>query len=103
MNKDQLKKTKYYYVRLRPIAQRANENGPLPEIDDDWLIQDVTDKGVTLLNPRTRHEQLIPFDNIREFMSDAGRDNGTMKHGFLRLKSQLTLKGRDVLMEPAWD
>jgi hypothetical protein len=100
VNKDQLKKTKGYHVRVRPVAVRS---GGLPQIDDDWLIESIAEAGITIFNMRTHHRPVLAFDHIREFMTDVGRDRGGIKHGFLRLKVQLTLTDRDVLTEPIWE
>jgi hypothetical protein len=99
VNKDQLKKNKGYRVRLRPIALRS----PLPQIDDDWIIESVENAGIMIRNTRTGHSPVLAYDHIREFMTDVGRDRGGIKHGFLRLKVRLTLTDRDVLTEPLWE
>jgi hypothetical protein len=100
VNKDQLKKNRGYHVRVRPVALRS---GGLPQIDDDWLIESVDDVGLTIKNTRTEHRSLLAYDHIREFMTDVARDTGGIKHGFLRLKVQLTLTDGNVLIEPLWE
>lgn len=87
---------------MRPIAQRANDDGPMDELDDDWIICSVADEGATLSNTRTSHLLLLPYDQIREFMADPRRDVGDVKHGFLRLKVQVTITPRGVTVEPLW-
>lgn len=99
MNKSQLTKIEGYRVRLRPPAVRADELGPLPPIDDDWVVVDVSETTIKLSNTRTSHTAILGLDHIQSYTSDPQRDIGTLKHGFLRLHVQLTLKGQDVLTE----
>lgn len=43
MNWDQIKKNKGCRVQLEPIACRLDEKGrELPEVNDDWTIEDVS-------------------------------------------------------------
>jgi hypothetical protein len=56
-------------VQLVSVANRIDQNGRLLEpIDDDWLLESVTDQGVRISNPRTgisRHSASIIFTNSR--------------------------------------
>ena len=101
MNKDQLAKSKGSRIRLRPIAKRFEDNRELPPIDDDWIIEFVDkNKGVNIFNVRTNHTTALGFDHIREFISDPNRDRDELKHGFLKLKVQISLCGNTVKIEP---
>jgi hypothetical protein len=99
MNKEKLRKNVNDWVRLRPIAHRVQANGhPLPQIDDEWRIEAVTDEGVRISLPRTGHVRLLRFDQICEYTSD--RFDGGMKYGFLTLKVQLSIQGNDIDVTP---
>ena len=102
MNKDQLKKNKGVHVRLRPMSLRADREMFLPQIDDDWSIESVSDDGVRLFNIHSNHIVLVAYDQIREFMSDPARNRGGMRYGFLHLKVQFILTPREVRIEPVW-
>lgn len=94
MNKEQLRKNIYDWVRLRPIAHRLQPNGrPLEQLNDEWRIEAVTDDGVRIFLPRTGHGRLLRFDQICEYTSD--RVERGMKYGFLTLKVQLSIQGQE--------
>jgi hypothetical protein len=70
MNRDGLKKSVGGRVQLLPVAHRIGENGRLLDpIDDDWLLETVTDHGAPISNPRTGPFTTLGFDHIYEFMS----------------------------------
>lgn len=99
MNKDQLRKTRGFRVRLVPIAHSLDARGfPLPEIDDEWLVEDVTEDGVRLSLPRTGHVRTLGFDNVHHFSSD--RQQGGITYGFYTLNVQLLIQGNDVRITP---
>jgi hypothetical protein len=99
MNKDRLRKNVNEWVRLRPIAHRLQADGyPLPQLDDEWRIEAVTDEGARIFLPRTWHVRLLKFDQICEYTSD--RTERGMKYGFLTLKVQLSIQGDDVNVTP---
>ncbi len=100
MNKDMIKKMRYHRVRIRPVAKRLIGATELPEIDDEWSIEHITDKGVTIRNMRTYHSKLLGFDNIHHYTSDPSKDYDGFKHGFLTLTVQLYLDGWHVRIEP---
>jgi hypothetical protein len=86
-------------VRLRPIAHRLQVSGhPLPQLDDEWRIDAVTDDGVRISLPRAGHGRLLGFDHICEHTSD--RIERGLKYGFLTLKVQLSIQGNDVHVTP---
>jgi hypothetical protein len=99
MNMGKLRKNVNDWVRLRPIAHRLQANGyPLPQLDDEWRIEAVTDIGVRIFLPRTGHGRLLGFDQICEYTSD--RIERGMNYGFLTLKVQLSIQGIDVNVMP---
>jgi len=82
MNKRELKKNIGHRVRIRPMAKRftSAQNGlelQLPPVDDDWSIQEWSDKsGIRISNIMTGHSVPLGFDHIREFMTDPARSDG---------------------------
>jgi len=68
-------------------------------MDDDWLIQEVTDAYVSLQNLRTQHMTMLGLDHTHSFTSDPQRDIGGLKHGFLALHVQLTVTPKGVLID----
>jgi hypothetical protein len=99
MKKDQIKKNVGNFVRLIPIAHRIDVRGQLlPQIDDAWLIESVTDDGVRIFLPRTGHGRTLGFDHIHQYTSD--RVHQGVKYGFLTLNVQLSIQGSDVKVTP---
>ena len=99
MQKDQLKKCVGHIVRLIPIAHRLDPRGfALPPIDDEWLIESVTDEGVRISLARTGHFRMLGFDHVHGYMSD--RVLNGVKHAFLTLNVQLSIQGNDVHVFP---
>jgi len=99
MNKEQLKKNVGDFVRLIPIAHRLDGKGhPLPQIDDEWRIESVTDDGVRLFLARTGHGRTLGYDHICEYTSD--RIERGVKYGFLTLRVQLSIQGNNVNVTP---
>jgi hypothetical protein len=100
MNKDQIKKNLYHRVRLRPTTKRVNRGVTTEELDDDWIIENITDEGIQIRNTRTDHTATLGFDQIHSYISDPNRNYGGLKYGFLILHGQLCIQGSKVLFEP---
>ena len=98
MKKDQLKKLLHYRVCLSPPALHSNAGTLLP-VNDDWSVQEITSDHIKLRNTVTYHEPLIGLDQIRSYTSDPHRNTDGFKHGFLSLHVQLTIQGREVLID----
>jgi hypothetical protein len=107
MNKDQLKKVVGSQVRLRPVAKRFSGDQELDALDDDWGVDGVTDIAVQLSNCSTGHVAVLGPDHIHSYLSDPARDIGGMRRGFLQLRVQVLLRGRELAIEPLapgqWD
>ena len=100
MNRKMLAKTLHFRMRLRPVAERFDAMGrKLPQEDDDWIVDGVHDDGLRLVNVRTGHCPMIPYDHIKEFRSDLSVRDG-VQHGFLMLLSQMRLQGDRATLEP---
>lgn len=101
MNWEQMKKNKGARVQVQPTACRMDKHGnALPAIDDEWLIQDVSDAGVQISNPRTGHQTILGKDHIYKYTSNPDRSQGGIKHGFLSLTVQIFLQGNNLSIRP---
>lgn len=96
MNKEKISKMQGKQLRIRPIVRRVDcTRGELPPIDDAWQVTSVSREEINLCNPRTSDNLRLGTDHVREYMTDP---NGT--DGLLILKSQVTLSGTQVSVEP---
>lgn len=101
MNLDQLKKNINQRVQLRPIARRFDNEGlELEQIDDDWVIQEVSNGGVQISNIRTAHTTILGRDHVHHFTSNPDRSQSGTKHGFLTLNVQISLRGQNLSIDP---
>ena len=102
MNKQKLRDSLHYRVRLFPVAKRKVPGGDwLPPIDDEWLVQSVDSAGIVhLSNPRTRHLAVLGHDRIHHFEHAPERDWDGLKHGLFVLHTQLVLTGDEILYIP---
>ena len=101
MNWDQMKKNLHARVQLIPTAHRLDEHGrKLPAIDDDWLLEEVTADGVRIKNVRTHHTTTLGKDHIYDWRSNPDRSQIGVKHGFLVLKVQISLKPKGLSITP---
>jgi hypothetical protein len=71
---------------------------PLPQIDDEWRVESVTDDGVRLFLQRTGHDRTLGFDNVHHYSTD--RIEQGVPRGFLTLNVQLSIQGNDVHITP---
>jgi len=70
MNWDKMKNNVGYHVQLVPIACRLDEHGgELPQKDDDWIIEKVSDAGVRISNARTNHFTTLGKDHSTTSLS----------------------------------
>lgn len=101
MNKEMLRKSVGHHVLLVPPAYRLDRRGFVlaPVTDDDWwLVESVSDDGVTIKDPRTGHFRLLGFDHIKDYTTDGVKAGA--KRGQLLLKVQVTVQGNDVRITP---
>lgn len=101
MNWDKLAEALYWRMRLRPIPKRFLGNEHLEPEDDVWIVQGVEKgKAVELSNSRTGHVAHIGNDHIHHYVSDPASETDGLKHGFLELTVQITLRGSSLEIEP---
>jgi len=87
-------------IKPRPVARRFDEHGrELERCDDIWIIQGISPDSVILRNTRTDHVLPLGSDHIREYLSDKSGQSD----GFLRLKSEIIIQGREISVEPLDD
>jgi hypothetical protein len=72
----------------------------LPVMDDDWLIDRITDEGVHIRNTRVPWVTTLGYDQISKFTSDPNRNLGDTEYGFLILHIQVYLEGDSLWVEP---
>jgi hypothetical protein len=100
MNLSQMKKNKGLRVRLVPVACRLDDLGmALPELDEDWRIDDVDDDAITLSRTAGHVVKLGP-DHVHHFTSDPQSTVGETKFGFLSLHVQVFLQGPNAWVKP---
>jgi hypothetical protein len=100
MKKDQVKNLLGYRVRLRPIAKRPGDAQDLPQVDDDWTIDEVGKDRVVLSNIRTHHVATLGLDHVHNYLSDPARRSGEINYGFFQLRVQILLLPDSLKIEP---
>jgi len=95
MNENQFKKNVGYSVRLRPPAVLNDGT----EVDYEWILQSADTDGITITT-HTDHQQVLSYDQIREFMEDPAHYADGLKHAFLHLKVQLRFTALGLRVEP---
>ncbi len=101
MNWDQMKKNVGCRVQLIPVACPLDDNGrDLPQIDDDWIITEVSAAGVQISNIRTSHFTTLGKDHVHHFTSNPDRSQAGIPHGFLTLNVQVFLQGDNLSIRP---
>jgi hypothetical protein len=99
-----MKKTVVCRVRLVPVACRLDDNDrELPQIDDDWTIDEASTDGVQICNSRTAHTVLLGKDHIHHFTTNPDKSPAGVRHGFLTLNVQVFLQDKRAWVCPnAW-
>jgi hypothetical protein len=98
MNKQKLRDSLHYRVRLSPVARCKIPGGPwLPAVDRDWLVQSVDPTGIVhLSNPSSGHVAILGHDRIHHFEYEPHRDGDGLKHGMFVLRTQLVIHGNEI-------
>ncbi len=86
------------HVKLRPIAKWFDglTSAALDPMDHRWFIYAIDKQKGLSLTIGTGHGFTLPYDHIREYMSDTSGDCD----GLLLLKGQVHLKGDRLWIEP---
>lgn len=102
MNWEQMKKNVGCRVQLVPIACHLDENSrELPQIDDDWIIEEVSAAGVRISSNSCGHVTTLGKDHIHHFTSNPDRSRTGIPHGFLTLNVQVFLQGNRLWVRPS--
>jgi hypothetical protein len=98
MNKQKLRDSLYFHVRLSPVARCKIPGGPwLPKVDRDWFVQSVDPAGIVhLSNTSSGHVAILGSDRIHHFEYEPDRDWNGNKHGMYVLRTQLVISGNEI-------
>jgi len=100
MNKNMLTRLVGSHIRLRPILRRFDDIRELEPEDDRWLVNHADSSGLVITDLRTGHFLNVRPDHIHEFRSDDSPYFPEIPTGFLMLRSQAWLQGRNAGLEP---
>jgi hypothetical protein len=102
MNWDQLKKNVRYRVQVVPIACSLDGHGcKLPSTDDEWIIEEVVPRTrVQIKNTRTGHGIGLAGDHLYSFTSNPEESRENEQRGFLTLRVQVFMRGREAWVRP---
>jgi hypothetical protein len=95
MNKNMLKKMTGIKIRIYPVPLEKTGNGR-KQRDDLWSVANASNDLIELSNLSTGHSKQIGMDQVKEYR--AVPLSGSK--GLLLLRSQLTIDGKKVLVEP---
>lgn len=101
MNWEQMKRNVGCRVQLIPTPCRLDEHGrELPQVDDDWMIENVVDAGVRISSINWGHVATLGKDHIHHFTSNPDQSQSGIQHGFLTLNVQVFLQGKRLWVRP---
>lgn len=96
-----MKKNAGCRVQLVPIAIRLDRNGrELTQVDDYWIIDQVSQDGIRISNIQTGHVTTLGKDHIHHFTSNPDRSRTGIQHGFLTPNVQIFLSGNKIEVRP---
>lgn len=98
-NKKQFKDNLYARVRIRPLVYYTNLNR---FFDEEWIIQEITDRWFKIHNPANGYSATIGHDARREWTDDFSKQDG-IKRGTIVLTAQISLRDRESHVEPLTD
>ena len=104
MKLDKLKGNVGWRMEIVPAACHLDEHGnPLPEKNEDWLVEEVTDNRVRLSEQAGR-ELILGTDHIYSFATNPQRASAQGSFGFLSLHVQVFVQeGRVFVAEAVRD
>lgn len=87
-------------LQLHPVARRFDAFGrELTPIADDWILADIDKRTAQLRNTRTGHVMMLSLRYLRNFDFDRSRNCDGLIYGFLNLRRQANISGRDLWFE----
>jgi hypothetical protein len=100
MKLDRLKKNVGWRMEIVPAACHLDDQGnPLPEKNEDWLVEEVTDDLVRL-SGQSGHQLKLGTDHIYSFATNPQRASAVRNFGFLSLHVQVFVQGGHVFVKP---
>jgi hypothetical protein len=100
MNLDRLKKNVGWRMEIVPPACHLDDQGnPLPEKNEDWLVEEVTNDLVQLSEQSGRQLKL-GADHVYSFATNPQRASIEGNFGFLSLHVQVFVQGGHVFVKP---
>jgi hypothetical protein len=100
MKLDRLKKNVGWRMEIVPPACHLDDHGnPLPEKNEDWLVEEVTDDLVRL-SKQSGHQIKLGTDHIYSFATNPQRASAEDNFGFLSLHVQVFVQGSRVFIKP---
>lgn len=100
MNKKKLKELMWSRVRLRRPAISVLGGRVVDRRDDVWIVTGADDAGLRIQNTVTGHVAALGHDHIHAYDSDHQSEWDGLRHGFLRLTSQIYMSGYRLWYEP---
>ena len=100
MNLGRLKKNVGRWMEIVPPACHLDEHGnALPDKNEDWLVEEVTDNVVRLCS-KSGHQLKLGTDHIYNFATNPQRAPTEGSFGFLTLHVQVFVQGSRVSVKP---
>ncbi len=100
MKLDRLKKNVGWWMEIMPPACHLdNQSNPLPEKNEDWLVEEVTDDLVRL-SEQTGYQLKLGTDHIYNFATNPQRAAAEGNFGFLTLHVQVFVQRSRVFVKP---
>ena len=100
MRLDKLKKNIGWRMQIAPPACHLDAQGcALPDQNEDWIIQSVTDDVLTM-DSALGFQLLLGTDHIYSFYTNPQRSMGGLNHGILSLHVQVFIQGPKLFIRP---
>ena len=100
MKLDRLKKNVGWLMEIMPPACHLDDHSNhLPEKNEDWKVEEVTDD-VVRLSAQSGHQLTLGTDHIYSFATNPQRAATNGSFGFLTLHVQVFVQGARVFVKP---
>jgi hypothetical protein len=100
MKLDRLKKSAGWRMEIVPPACHLDcRSNPLPEKNEDWLVEEVTDDLVRL-SEQSGYQLKLGTDHIYSFATNPQRPSAESNFGFLSLHVQVFVQEDRVFVKP---
>src|SRR5260370_30329180 len=100
MKLDRLKKNVGWRMEILPPACHLDDQGnPLPEKNEDWLVEEVTDD-LVWLSEQSGYQLKLGTDHVYSFATNPQRASAGGNFGFLSVHVQVFVQGGRVFVKP---